>query len=95
MSKCCAWHGSHSQVGRSGRVVIHLATGAVILKQRKQLMSPQGDIMKKDISLAVMATILVLQLVGNLFGGFVGDIADKAAEALSNRIQIEQMLNGG
>jgi hypothetical protein len=51
--------------------------------------------MKKDISIAVMATILVLQLIGNFVGGFVGDIADKAALMLQNRIQIEQMLDGG
>jgi hypothetical protein len=49
--------------------------------------------MKKDISLAVMATILVLQLIGSTFGGFVGDVADKLAQTLSTRIQVEQMLN--
>lgn len=48
--------------------------------------------MKKDISMAVMATILVLQLVGNFFGGFIGDIASDLSETLGNRIQIEAYL---
>jgi hypothetical protein len=50
--------------------------------------------MKKDISIAVMATILVLQLIGNFFGGFVGDVATNLSETLSNRIQIEQFYSG-
>jgi protein involved in sex pheromone biosynthesis len=51
--------------------------------------------MKKDISIAVMATILILQLIGNTVGGFIGDVADKAAEMLSSRIQIEQFIQSG
>jgi hypothetical protein len=51
--------------------------------------------MKKDISIAVMATILILQLIGSTVGGFIGDVADKAASLLSDRIQIEQMLSTG
>jgi hypothetical protein len=53
--------------------------------------------MKKDISLAVMATILVLQLVSGIFGGVVGKVADRMADVLEHRVQIEQqlMLNGG
>lgn len=42
--------------------------------------------------MAVMATILVLQLIGSTFGGFVGDLATSLSEELSGRIQVEQML---
>lgn len=51
--------------------------------------------MKKEISIAVMATILVLQLIGNTVGGFVGDVAKGLSNELSARIQVEQMLSGG
>jgi protein involved in sex pheromone biosynthesis len=49
--------------------------------------------MKKDISIAVMATILILQLVGSTVGGFIGDVADRLADSLSSRVQIERMLS--
>lgn len=48
---------------------------------------------KKDISMAVMATILVLQLIGSIFGGIPGKVATGIADALQNRIQIEKILN--
>lgn len=51
--------------------------------------------LKKEISLAIMATILVLQLIGNFAGGMIGKVADGLAETLSNRIQIEQMMQSG
>lgn len=50
---------------------------------------------KKEISLAVMATIIVLQLVGGFAGGMIGKVADQLAQTLSNRIQIEQMIQSG
>jgi hypothetical protein len=50
--------------------------------------------MKKEISIAVMATILILELIGSTVKGFVGDIANNLSEVLSNRIQIEQMISG-
>jgi len=50
--------------------------------------------MKKDISIAVMATILVLQVIGGWFGGVVEDITDKLSDSLSTRVQIEQILSG-
>jgi hypothetical protein len=50
--------------------------------------------MKKEVGVAVMATILVLQLLGNFIGGTFGKIADSIAEQLTHRIQIEQMLSG-
>jgi uncharacterized protein (DUF697 family) len=48
---------------------------------------------KKDISMAVMATILVLQLVGGIFGGAVKAVTDGITEALQSRVQIEKILN--
>jgi ATP-dependent protease ClpP protease subunit len=51
--------------------------------------------MKKDISIAVMATILVLQVIGGIFGGVVEDVTDKIAETLSTRVQVEQILSDG
>jgi hypothetical protein len=51
--------------------------------------------MKKEITLAIMATILVLQFIGSTVGGFIGEIADGIAEQLSNRVQIEQFLSDG
>jgi protein involved in sex pheromone biosynthesis len=51
--------------------------------------------MKKDISIAVMATILILQLISNTVGGFIGDVADKAADMLQTRIQVEEMYRLG
>jgi len=50
--------------------------------------------MKKDISIAVMATILVLQVIGSMFGGIVEDITDKISDQLTTRVQIEQILSG-
>jgi hypothetical protein len=69
-------------------------SGAVPLKYGVCCLREEA-IMKKDISLAVMATILVLQIIGGIFGGAVEKITDKVADQLSNRIQIEQMLSGG
>lgn len=51
--------------------------------------------MKKEITLAVLATILILQLIGNTVGGFVGDLAENLSDVLANRIQVETMLPGG
>lgn len=51
--------------------------------------------MKKEISIAIVATILVLQFIGNTVGGIVGTVADKIAEQLTNQIRVEQMLYGG
>lgn len=51
--------------------------------------------MKKEIGVAVVATFLVLQLIGNTVGGFIGDLAKGLSESLANRIRIEQMLNSG
>jgi predicted lysophospholipase L1 biosynthesis ABC-type transport system permease subunit len=51
--------------------------------------------MKKEITIAIVATILVLQFIGNTVGGVVGGIAEKIAEQLTNQIRVEQMLNGG
>jgi hypothetical protein len=50
--------------------------------------------MKKEISIAVVATFLVLQLIGNTVGGFIGDLADSLADSLASRIQVEQFLSG-
>jgi hypothetical protein len=50
--------------------------------------------MKKDIAFAITATILVLQLIGNTVGGFVGTLATSLSSVLSERIQIEQFLSG-
>lgn len=50
--------------------------------------------MKKEITLAVMATILLLQIVGSTVSGFVGDVARNLSEALSSRIQVERILSG-
>jgi hypothetical protein len=51
--------------------------------------------MKKDISLAVMATILILQLVSNVVGGVVGKVADELSKTLSARVQVEQLYYPG
>jgi hypothetical protein len=51
--------------------------------------------MKKEIGVAVVATFLVLQLIGNTVGGFIGDLANSLADSLSSRIQIEQMIQSG
>lgn len=48
--------------------------------------------MKKELSIAVMATILVLQVIGGLFGGVVEDITDKVSKGLQSQIQIEKLL---
>jgi len=50
---------------------------------------------KKDISIAVMATYLVLEILGRFFGGFVEDITDKINDGLQDRIQLEQFLQDG
>jgi hypothetical protein len=59
------------------------------------MISARRSLMKKEISIAIMATILVLQLIGSTVGGIVGKVADELAETLSNRIQIEQMIQSG
>jgi predicted lysophospholipase L1 biosynthesis ABC-type transport system permease subunit len=51
--------------------------------------------MKKEITMAIVATILVLQFIGSTVGGIVGKVADSIAEQLTNQIRVEQMLNGG
>lgn len=51
--------------------------------------------MKKEISIAIVATILVLQFIGSTVGGVVGKVADSIAEQLSTRVQIEQILQSG
>jgi hypothetical protein len=61
--------------------------------QLGELMSPKGGIMKKEITIAIMATILVLQFIGSTVGGFVGDIANGIADQLSSRVQIEKILS--
>lgn len=46
--------------------------------------------MKKDVSLAIIATILVLQLVGNFSDMVFGAIAEDLAGRLSNQLIVEQ-----
>jgi hypothetical protein len=71
-----------------------VVVGSIVVYKAGQLLSPQGGRMnKKDISMAVMATVIVLQLVGGFFGGVVKDVTDGIAEALSSRVQIEKILS--
>jgi len=51
--------------------------------------------MKKEISIAIVATILVLQFIGSTVGGVVGQVADKIASQLVDQIRMEQMLYTG
>jgi hypothetical protein len=66
---------------------------APILYKAGQLRLRKGGVMKKDISLAVMATILVLQLICGIFGGIVENVTDKISETLSTRVEIERILS--
>jgi hypothetical protein len=50
---------------------------------------------KKDISLAVMATVLFLEIVSKIFGGTVGIVADKVSDIIQHRVQVEMFLNEG
>lgn len=45
--------------------------------------------MKKEITLAIIATILVLQLVGSFFGGAVQRVADGLSTELQARIHLK------